>query len=567
MHKAKKFLDKYWWLVLTILAIPAFWALLIPGFYGASDDLHIGWLYEMHRSFLAGKIPPRFVPDLSFGFGYPLFNFVFPLPFYIAEVFHLMGLSLVDSVKAVFLISIPVSGIFMYLFLRQFVNVWLSLSGAIVYIYTPYRAVDVYVRGAIGEIISFVFLPLILLSIIKILQGRGMRWIGIGALSLASLALSHNITAYMSFPFIFLFAAMMVFFTNSQKIRVAVNLFLTFFLGLLISAYFWLPALMESKLIKYDTVFNFADHFPTIRQLITPYFGYGASVPGPGDGMSFFLGVANILVLILGISSLLLKFKKYSINERVILIWSLISLMAAVFLMNYRSSLIWQSVPLLPYFQFPWRFAVMTSLCIPPLVISLKYFKLSSVVAILVILLTMTTSANYFKPQDFLGRGDDYYINRYIPSPVASIEYLTIQEEYLRLPTYTKIRPDRNYPLVVFEDGQIKNLLRINDLDAYLEVISESGSRLDYNKYFFPGWNVKVDGEAAEIKAGEPFGQITIQVPPGSHQVEIVFRETPPKIFLDSISLLSFILALLLALKIDLFNRVKSGKIRGDRQI
>ena len=120
VNAIKKFSYPIW--IIILLSIPAIWALLVPGFYGASDDLHIGWLFEMNRVIKMGQIPPRFVPDLSFGFGYPLFNFVFPLPFYIAEIFHLIGFSLVDSIKLLFLLSLPLSGVFMYLFLREFSN-------------------------------------------------------------------------------------------------------------------------------------------------------------------------------------------------------------------------------------------------------------------------------------------------------------------------------------------------------------------------------------------------------------------------------------------------------------
>ena len=93
MEKLEK-LKNYnlWWATIT-LALPAAFSLFVPGFFGASDDLHIGWLYEMDKAIKMLQIPPRFVPDLSFGFGYPLFNFVFPLPFYIGEVFHLLGLN------------------------------------------------------------------------------------------------------------------------------------------------------------------------------------------------------------------------------------------------------------------------------------------------------------------------------------------------------------------------------------------------------------------------------------------------------------------------------------------
>ncbi len=120
MEKTRKFLKKYILFLILFLSIPAVRYLFVHGFFGVSDDLHIGWLYEMDRAVKMLQFPPRFVPDLSFAFGYPLFNFVYPLPFYIGEIFHLIGFSLVDSVKIVFGLSVPFSMYFMYKFLKEF---------------------------------------------------------------------------------------------------------------------------------------------------------------------------------------------------------------------------------------------------------------------------------------------------------------------------------------------------------------------------------------------------------------------------------------------------------------
>src|ERR1043166_758561 len=144
MRNIEKYLNKYIGLVIILLSIPAVWALFVPGYYGASDDLHIAWLFEMIRTFNFGQFPPRFVPDLSYQFGYPLFNFVFPFPYYLGEIFHLIGLNLVDSIKTVFLISIPLSMLGMYKLMRQFGSVAISLAAAVLYVYTPYRATDLY---------------------------------------------------------------------------------------------------------------------------------------------------------------------------------------------------------------------------------------------------------------------------------------------------------------------------------------------------------------------------------------------------------------------------------------
>lgn len=546
MQKLENFLNRFWIITIFVLSIPATWALFIPGFYGASDDIHIAWLYEFHKTLIAGQIPPRFVPDLSFGFGYPLFNFVFPLPFYLGEIFHLLGLSFVDSIKAVFFISIPLSGIFMYLLLRQFIGSGLSLIGAVLYIYTPYRAVDLYIRGAIGEIVSFMFLPLIVLSVVKLYRDKSLKWIGIGALSLASLVLSHNITAYMFFPFVGLLFILQ-FFSHSARWAYLTKTFLMVSLGLFISIYFWLPALIESSLMKYDTVFNFADHFPTFLQLITPYWGYGASVPGPGDGMSFFLGAANILILIAATFLFLLKWRKINNQKKILIGWALSAIATAIFLMNYRSTFLWINLPLLPYFQFPWRFLILTTFFIPLLLIAfekLRYAKYLFIFAILIIILPGIT---YFRPQDFLGRKDDYFLNRYIPYPLASEEYKKTQEEYLRLPKVTEKRPDKNLPLLFPDDG-INRVDKLSDLRVAFEYNLDRDSLINLNKYYFPGWQAKIDGKSAEVLAGKPYGQVSIFMPAGFHKAEIYFQETSFRNLLNFASLGAFLVSLMMVL-------------------
>ncbi|MBI2018503.1 hypothetical protein HYS96_02240 [Candidatus Daviesbacteria bacterium] len=546
MEKLEKLITRYWFFIILIFFIPAVWALFVKGYFGASDDLHVAWLYELDRAIKLGQIPPRFVPDLSFGFGYPLFNFVFPLPFYIGEIFHLLGLTLVDSVKAVLFVSIPISGIFMYLLLREFTKSRFAFVGAMLYIYAPYRAVDIYVRGAIGEALSFIFLPLVILAIVKLKSSKHWKWAGLGAISVASLVLSHNIAAYMFFPFVIVFFFLQFFSTAAWK-AFFLRLFLMFFLGFLISIYFWLPALLESSLLKYDTVFNFFDHFPTVRQLVTPYWGYGGSVPGPGDGMSFFLGGANLLVFVTAGLLLIFKWKVINRQNKLLMIWVISALATAIFLMNYRSTFVWNNLPLLPYFQFPWRFLILVTFFIPLLVVIFEKFKYEKALLLLIMAFIIFPTWTFFRPEDFLGREDGYYLNRYIPIPSASSEYLKTQEEYLRLPKATEIRPDKNFPLLFPENG-IRRVDKINDLKVAFEFVSDKGELINLNKYYFPGWQARIDGKSVEIFAGKPFGQVSIFVPAGSHKAEVYFQETSFRKFLNFASLGAFLVSLMMLL-------------------
>lgn len=531
-------------LIIILLTIPAVLALFRPGFFGASDDMHVAWLQQMDQAIRAGQLPPRYVADLSFGFGYPLFNFIFPLPYYLGEIFHLLGLSFVYSIKAVFVFGLLVGAITMYILARKLAGKFLGLAAAVLYTYTPYRSTDVYVRGALGESLAFVFLPLIIFSLIKLSESKdkkeNFKWIGVGALSVAGLILTHNIVSYMFMPFAFLFGI----FILRKKIK---EMLMLFFGGLMGSIYFWLPALIDSRLMKYDPLFAFFDHFPTLKQLTMPFWGYGASVAGPYDGMSFFIGEVNLIIMGTVLIWVILKFSKIPVMIKDILKWSFILIITSVFMMNFRSSWLWEHLPLIDYFQFPWRFLTMMVFGSSLLVVVIKYFKHPNLWAILIIIVSIGLNASRFRPQDFLNRDDNYYINRYIPIPSASEEYLTLKEEYLRLPKATLIRPNKVFSRVFSDNNGVKNILLINSLDAKIETESKFDLVLNYNKYYFPGWQGFIDGKKISLNQGTPYGQIQFSVPSGKHEVLIRYRETTINRIFDCLALVTIISCVYLA--------------------
>ena len=549
MEKIRKNLNKFLIPVILLLSIPAIRYLFDYGFFGVSDDLHIAWLYEMDRAFKMFQIPPRFVPDLSFGFGYPLFNFVYPLPFYFGEIFHLLGFSLVDSVKIVFGLSVPFSMYFMYKFLKEFLPHELSLAGSVLYVYAPYRATEIFVRGTIGEIVAFAIIPVVALSFVKLTSERtSIKWIGVTAISVATLVLSHNIMAYMFIPFALLLLVSRIIFIVKNKKEALFRSFTGILLGLTSSIYFWFPAIYESSLMHYDTVFNFYDHYPALKQFITPYFGYGASVPGPYDTMSFYFGITGIAVVVLGMVLFLLKFKKYSREEKIFFGWGVMILLVSIFMMNFRSAFLWRNLPLLPYFQFPWRFLAMVVFSIPILLLGFSKYKFGKILSLAVVVAAIALNFNYFKTSEYLGRGDGYYIERYIPLPTASEEYRKTGEEYLRLPKGTSQRPDKNYPRAYTDNPAITEIKEINALNAVIVTNSEEKFTFNYSKYYFPGWFAKIDEEEVEISAGKPYGQITFEIPAGKHTVEVYYQESPMRLLFDAVSLFSLGTVILLIL-------------------
>ena len=85
------------------------------GYFIMHDDLQMMRQLEMEKCFLDGQIPCRWVPDMGYGFGYPLFNFYPPFPYMLGEIFRVLGFAFTTTIRLTFALSIIASGIIMFL--------------------------------------------------------------------------------------------------------------------------------------------------------------------------------------------------------------------------------------------------------------------------------------------------------------------------------------------------------------------------------------------------------------------------------------------------------------------
>src|SRR3989344_7836935 len=111
---------------------------------------HVARIANFYQSLSEGNLIPRWGSNLNWGFGHPILMFLYPAPSYIASVFIFLGYSLVDSVKIVFGLTFIISGIGMYLWINRLLVMYAGIVAAILYMFAPYRFVNLYVRGAIG---------------------------------------------------------------------------------------------------------------------------------------------------------------------------------------------------------------------------------------------------------------------------------------------------------------------------------------------------------------------------------------------------------------------------------
>jgi len=565
----KKFFRKivkfrFTWLILLILiALPAFWRLLGPGYFPMHDDLQVGRLYQMDLCFRDGQIPCRWVPDMGYGYGYPLFNYYPPLPYYVGEIFHLLGFSYLNSIKILFILGLLFSGIFAYLLGKEFWGKYGGLVTGVFYLYLPYHAVDVYVRGALNEFWGLALFPAVFWALYKLIKEKKKIFIAVLAFFLALLLLSHNLMAFFILPFLIIFALFLIWYLKQKK-KVIWWLLLAAIWGLALAAFFTLPVLFERSFVHVETMFigyfNYLAHFATVSQLFfSRFWGYGASVWGTDDGLSFSLGQVQWLLAVIA----LLAFLWFSLRKKRKEIWLLFLLfvffLGTAFLAHQRSSFIWLALPILGNMQFPWRFVGLSgffaSLMAGSVFLLIKNKKKALLLASLLIIAVVSFNFSFFQPEKILKITDSEKLfsakGWYKLQTDAIFDYLPI---YAPLPPATPA-PDQPY-FIRGEGGEIKNFQKGTDWQKFqVEVSSESLLQLPL--YDFPGWQVLVNGQSAEINHQNELGLITLRLGTGSYQIEAQLKDTPVRKTGNYLSLIAW-----LGLLFCLFLKRKNKKSR-----
>src|SRR3989344_9391657 len=88
--------NKYILLVL-LFSFLSVYSLSQPGLPPTHDgEYHVMRFQQFYKVLSTGTIYPRWAPDFNNGFGIPLFNYVYPLPNYVASFFHFLGFSFID---------------------------------------------------------------------------------------------------------------------------------------------------------------------------------------------------------------------------------------------------------------------------------------------------------------------------------------------------------------------------------------------------------------------------------------------------------------------------------------
>lgn len=527
-------------LLLIIISLLPLYDLLHPGLPITHDGQdHVIRIANFYQNLTEGNVIPRWSSNVNYGFGHPVLMFFYPLPYYVASLFYFFGFSLTDSTKIVFALAYILSGYTMYLFIKSLLNKEAGFVAAMLYLFAPYRFVDFYVRGAIGEHVAFLFPPLVLYFLLALYKKQTyLNFLG-GVLSIAGLILSHNAMSLMFLPLIFLFGWYLLWKANFQR-KLLFQYGGILALGFAVAAFFWFPAIFEAKytLRKIVTAGEYAKRFINFSSLFGGPWSYG------GSGMlSVQIGLVQIVLGVAAVISSAIFLKRKNDNRIFILSLALYSVLA-IFMMMPISDILWKNSTLLQSFQFPWRFLsiiVFTTALMGVLFYSRLPKKLGYPILLGIGVLLLVSTYHFWKANSFLRENDAYF---------TRIQTTTTNDTGESSPIWS-VRFMETKPKAAVEviDGRatVKALDRNIARHSY-EIAVEKKARIRENTLYFPGWRVLVDGEEApiEFQDQKSRGIITFFVEEGRHRVDVVFTKTKLRTFADMLSVTGLIIVFLL---------------------
>ncbi|MFH2019539.1 MAG: 6-pyruvoyl-tetrahydropterin synthase-related protein [bacterium] len=334
----RRLLVRHWFPLVTITSIVLLLTRLIwaTGSFGDTHDgiFHVVRMTELWDMLRNGQFPVRWAGNLDHGYGLPLFNYVYPLPYYLGLPIVALGFSPFWAVKLVTIMAYLIGGFGIYFLGRK--HKFIALAGSILYLTTPYQLLNIFVRGALGETLALAILPWVVITGLDLSKHK-LRWYH--PIPLSCLFLSHSFLSFIFLPFYLV----LVYRSNASKLIIST------LLSLGLASWYLVPAIFESNLLKSvvnsDFTFHYSDHFIYPLQLLWSRWGVGFSVGGAGDDLSFQLGVAQVLIFTIS-SYLALKAKKPIVT---------ILIIVSIFLMLPVSNFIWKIFTPLQLVQFPWR--------------------------------------------------------------------------------------------------------------------------------------------------------------------------------------------------------------------
>ena len=510
------------WAAVLAAAVLFAWPLLRePSIPGGPDT---AFAFASARGFVAalseGVLYPRWVADASHGFGAPTFLFYSPLSYYAVAAANLLTSDLLGALRLVLLLATLAAGASFYAAAREISSPAGAALGAVLYILLPYHVLDLYQRFAFAEFVAFVWFPLLFLAVRRIAEGRrGAAFLLAGAY--AGLVLTHLVTAFMVLFVLVPYALFAAWRAGDARWRQLGEMAAAGGVALLCSAVYLVPMLVQRDAVNLEWVKDSPfGAYP--RNFI--YRDETAHGYPPAPIKPLVNGTATWQAFLALAAAAVLVARRRQPSEG----WIFLGLsLWTLFLQTPLSSPLWAAVPELATVQFPWRFAAFQALAACFLVsCALQTEMRRQAVAVLLLLLAagpaLALSAKMW--------GKSLYQLDAATAELPALRTL-VTTEYIPKGVrewQSFAAPAEPRHAALGGPGRVE-VLSWQTHSRRVGVETPAPTTLTLRTFAFPGWEARLNGEAAPIRADNPLHAIEIAVPAGRHEVEVELTPTPDR--------------------------------------
>lgn len=491
---------------------------------------------SFYQSLQDGNIIPVWDAFQCGLYGCPIFHFMYIFPYYVVSLFHFLGFSFIDSIKLLLSLGYVLSGITMYHWIKAQYGNKAGFVGGTFYLFAPFHLIDLHFRADIAHILTYVFIPLNFLLVKKIIDRPRLKWIVFQSTILVFLITSHQAIATWSFIFITCYGILLWSISNKKNIRAIAYFILSLVLGILLSAFYWLPILLESKYIFWGNTANVV--FEKINLFLYSPWKMGFLFQGPHGELSFLIGSIHLLFFFFSI--LLIVKKKIERKIKFIIYFFILSSLISFFMTQEVSRYFWETIPIIKNFQFPYRLLVYMSFSLATIAgIYSKYIS-SKKIIVVCFLVIFSTILNWGHRRVIPAINDKVLQSElYNGLTKTSSIIMPVWVDYINLLKYT---PAREHIEILEGDAIIKETFRNSTKHEYVIHVKKN-TLLKENTLFFPGWTLKVNNKIYPIDyLNKKYqGVITFSLKEGAYKIEFLFLSTTIRTISSLISIITFL--------------------------
>ena len=558
------------WLLVTILTFISLLSvkyLLKPGFHYGHDSLwHVQRITAMYQELKKGHFPVRWVSSLDNKYGVPLFNYVYPGPYYLAAGLMFLGLGNVAAFNLTTAFFYVLGGLGMYFLFRR--KPFVGFVSALIYLFTPYQFVNLFVRGAFGEIAVMGLAPWVFVALEDFKVKQQLKWYHPIPLALA--LISHNFLGPILFALTFIYLLIIKLpVTGHPRRGLEVRLCgWSLVVSLALASFFLLPMFFERSYllssVERNFSFKYSDHFVYPQQLFYSKWDYWYSMPGIAkDGMTFQLGFANIIIFLTTILMLLLS-KRLTVNGEQLtkLKFFLLSFFFFLFLTLPYSAFIWRSLPLMQAMQFPWRFLAFTTLISAILsglvleIIAQRSKTLTFIIGIGLVFLAIFNTRHYHRSMRTLSQKEFQTYQQIYADKTTTSARSELIPKWAPKERWQPIDPGLvGLRLAKYDGGSRVDKIKDREDNIYFTAFAENDRvKLRLYRNYFPSWHATIDGQKLALSPSES-GEIIIPLQSGKHSYHLWVGQTNLEKLANLISLITFLYILYLSFMSRFFNK------------